>query len=261
MDVRKRNNVISSIELNIKCVDMRKSENKERFVYLMQYFTRGFVNEMKLFKAKELLEFANTHGIKISERKEIIIEHEKGSSLCWVSNYSNRTEVKPLIAVDSPNFLSQWTFTIGHFSDVSVHLDTINEKVLITTIDTLPEHDIYLLWVLENVEKYFYTTEMFDDFSVKDGMNSNEFYPNGYYAYNDYPNYAFLIDIINERINKNKSIRIDTLRNADGLTLKEYFAKNQIFKYCNTETMLFKMCLEYGKPYKQIRAYVEKYAY
>lgn len=243
---------ISSIKTNIKSKYIL--DRKFRFHNLLKKISEEFIEE-QFYNGDKLLEYAKEKNIEVGDRY-ILLPHNKGNALVILSHYAIRgsktiIQVKPFITVSTSNFINGWTYDTGSFSDVYCITDGYGlDTILFSCRDTLIEHNLYIVWVLERFEKEF----------LKEVDSENDRLQ-GPILYNPYTDELFneLIPQIENSLNVNKSINIDRLT-IDGKSLKEYMKENKIFRYTNSDQDIFKICLKLGKPYKQVRSYIEKHA-
>lgn len=248
---------VSYIKTTIKSKDLVEEKGKDRLANLLRYYVESFI-EKELNKANELNDYAKNIGVDISNA--FIINHNNGEALCYVNQYSKDIEVKPFISISSPNLLQGWTFETGHFSDVDIYLNDgscLNDYMVISCQDLLNEHTLFLHWVISHVEEDFYSTKEVKSYEKTE--NYLKTLSVSYRPYNDYKKFCFLSKNVEDIVNKNKSIRMDRLEN-DGLSPLEYILKNHIFKYANSQNEIFKMCFYFGKPYNQVKNYIEKHS-
>lgn len=242
--------VISCIKLNIKSMDIKN--NFEKYQKMMIQFTKDFLDE-QFYNGDKLLEYAKKKNIEIGD-SFIILKHDKGTALVNICSYStlSNVEVSAAINIDiCSNFLNGFSFNRGSFSDVYCILK--NEYIWFDCRDILIMHNLFLVWVFEKLEENFYTDYKFD-IIFKQSCNDQI-----YFYFLDYDRNLFrkLNNLVKQKINVNKSIKINTLK-VDGLTILEYCKKNDMHRYLHLENDIFKICLLYGKPYKQVKKYIEK---
>lgn len=255
MHINYKDGKISSIKTNIRSEDIKNEKGKNRFLNLMKYFTEYFITELELNQADKLIDYATKNNIDISNA--FIISHSNGKALCNVYQYNKNIEVKPFISLSSSDFLSGWTFETGNFSDVMIYTnDLFDGFVSLITKDTLYYHDLFLHWLMNNIENEFYTNNMYKNYVKEHNCWGKEVIK--YYPIEDYSKFLFLIPIVENIVNKNKSIRIDNLK-INGKKALDYIKENKIFQYANTQNQLFHMCFYFGKPYDQVKKYIENH--
>lgn len=249
---------VSYIKTSIKSEDLVDEKGRDKLANLLRYYVEEFITNLELYKADELISYAKENDIDISNA--FVLEHKDGKALCNISQYINKITVKPFISIDSVDLLRGWTFETGHFSDVDIYLnvDSYNmEYMSVSCTDVLSAHELFLHWVFSHLEKDFYSNKEFKTYEkTKNCFNKNSI---TYYPYDDYRKFEFLSSIVEVLVNKNKSIRMDRL-NINGITPLDYIKENHIFKYVNSESDIFKMCIYFGKPYKQVRTYIENHS-
>lgn len=256
MQINYKDGGISSIKVNIKCSDLKTEKGKDRFLNLMRYFTEYFISELEFNQAETLVDYASNNNIDISNA--FLVPHTKGTALCNISQFCNKVTVRPFISLDCSNFLSGWTFEKGNFSDVTVYTDgQYSDNVFIVARNTLYEQDLFLHWLMNNMEKEFYTNKIYKTYQKEDSVFDKKTI--GYSFYESYEVFNTLVPIVEEIVNINRNIRIDRLV-VNGKTIVDYIKEHKIYQYAHSQTELFHMCFFFGKPYKQVKKYVNNHS-
>lgn len=241
MKINKEYGVITSIKTNIKNEDIQK--NVERFKKLMSYLTQEFSKE-QFYNGDKLLSYAKEKELEIGD-DFIVFPHNEGVALINVANYyGNQIDITPAISISTCNFVSGWTFERGPMSDVYVHAGHKEENLWIQGRDTMITHNLFMFWIMEKLEEYFYNDEIkLDDVrEVNDRMVEILLFKK-------------LVPEFEKEINLNSSKRINTLV-VDGLSVKDYVKKNDIKSVLCTENDIFKICYLFKKPKKQVKQYI-----
>lgn len=240
---------IHTINTTIKSEDVRK--NRERFNKILKMLSKEFIR-MEYDKGQELLDFAKENNLEFSGYT--LFPHKKGTALINIGHWG-KLEVKPAIFLQCYDFNKGGTFHTGHFSDIDFIVSSHFPYLFISTIDTLPIHNLYLVWIAKRLEEVFYDKS----FEVKD-VEYGYFLPQ-----EDIDLFNTLLPEINEVMNRNAHIRIDQIIVKDIVlgkeiecNFKEYIINNNISKY-DTYNDAIKMCLKFGKPYETIRKHIKKY--
>lgn len=249
----KDNRVIGNIVFDIKSDDVLTDQGKERFRKIFKMLTKEFV-DMQYDRGQELIDFAKEKDLEFDDY--ILFPHKKGTALIRVGYYSrskSKPDISPAIFFDSHDFLTGGTFSTGLFSDVHIIIEE-GKNVFLYTRDIIPIHNLYLLWVMERLEKAY----LDNNFEIKEVTFDSSYDRKRYELFNS------LIPELNVALSINKSVRIDSLKieeEGKELTMREYLIKNRIFKYINSDIEIVKACLLFGKPYNQVKKYVEKNGY
>lgn len=250
-----RVDTISAIKTNIRSKDVQTKEGKLRYENMMKYFSEKFILEMEYNKGDELIKEAAKKGIDLSSA--VLIPHTDGVALCFGGYYSNGATFSPYINFDCHNFLSGWTFTTGHFADVTIYADYAFDGYLsCVTTDCLPEHGFFLLWLFEQVENHFYD----DSFKVPNYEKTLNWCNKLAVEFNrmDGDNkFQGLKEVYETLVSANQRKRVDTLK-VNGISVKDYIRKNRIFRYAHSCNEIFNMSLFFKKPYKQLQDYLER---
>lgn len=237
---KEKNKNIDFIRTDIKSKDILSEEGKNKFVKLMAYFTKKFIEELEYENADEILNYAKNKGIEL--RNSFIVEYDNKKALVSLSYFAGKIKIKPYLDITCNSFLKSWTFESGHFSDVKIFYD--DTYVCFSTIDTLKEHDVFLLWLIEHVQEAFNK-----DIDLPDLCD-------GYHlAIEKLIEFQELVPYIEKIINENKNIRIDKLT-FNGKSIDNYISDRKIYKHFHTDASIFKLCFEFKKPFKQVEKYV-----
>lgn len=252
----KNTRVIDTIVTNIKSEDILN--NKTRANKLLKMFSYEFLN-MQYSNGIELLNFAKENNIPMTERDNyVLFNHSKGSAMINVY-LSYDMQISPAIFYKTNNFINEGGyFSTGNFSDVDFVASSNTNFFFVVTTDTLPIHNLYLVWVIDKLEKTFYD----DKFEIKDvdySMSLSNYHKNLFDS---------LYDEIIKSTMRNKEKRIDSLvikELIDGqeveMTVKQYIKYYTIYRNFCTNNTLLKMCIKYGKPYAHMKAYIRKYGF
>lgn len=246
MKIIYKNNKVGNIDFittDIKGRDVTTEDGKKKFVGLMAYFTKKFIDELEYENADAIIDYAWEKGIEL--KNSFVVEHDSKKALVSLSYFSGKIKVRPYLDITSPSFSKGWTFESGHFSDVSIFLS--ESYVSISTIDTLREHDVFLLWLIEHVQEAFYGE--FDE-SLYSELSD------GYYVYGNRQKFYDLASYVEEAISKNKAMRIDTLT-YEGKKIYDYIQIRKIYKYYHLDSDIFRLCYEFKKPFAQVEKYVK----
>lgn len=251
MQVNYTGKSISSIRVNIKSDDIKTKNGMKRYQNMMKFFTEKFM-DLQLNNAEDIINFAHNKNIEI---EPLIISHYGGTAMCSGSYISGKINMKPYINFNCNDFLVGWTFETGLFADVDIYLDYDN--LLCILKDCHNSHEVFILWLFENIEKNFYN----DNFNVPNypvKVNMCGKFRVTITSLDYEKKFEMLNSVVEMVVNRNKSKRIDTIL-AEGITIKDYINKYHIYKYAHSENDIFKMMLLYGKPYSQVKNFLKNF--
>lgn len=248
------NNRILCISFDIKDAYYLKqdSQEKRRFTSMMHHFIEQFIN-MQKNNALDLVQYAEHYGCDISSG--ILIAHTKGMALCNISSYlKNKAAIRitPFISLSSGNLMNGFEFSRG-MSDVDIIIK--DNEIEFHCTDILLEHELFLMWIAEKMEHHWTDKSFYPKAPVWTDHNGREIV--AYFNTEDERKFESLIPLVSYQMSLNSSKRIETLT-VKNLTVKEYIHKNSLYKFCNSDNDIFKACLWFGKPYSQMRKYIEK---
>lgn len=246
---------VSSIITNIKSQDIMTKEGKNRYQNLMKFFSEKFVLDLEYNHGNELVEDAKKRGIDLSSA--ILIPHKTGTALCFGGYYFNRASFTPYINFDCHNFLAGWTFSTGHFADVTIYADNaFNGYLSCVTTDCLPEHGFFLIWLFGQLEDTFYDNN-FKTPEYEKKLNWCNQLAVEFERHEYEKQYQSLTDIYEDLVSENKSRRVDRL-SVNGITVIDYIKNHKIYKYAHSSNEIFNMSLFFKKPYEQLHKYLER---
>lgn len=249
-----RKDSVSAIKTNISSKDVKTKEGKLRYENMMKYFSDEFILNLEYNKGDELVKEAAQKGIDLSSA--VLIPHENGTALCFCGYYSDGPRFSPYINFDCHNFLSGWTFSTGHFADVTVYADDAFDGYLsCVTTDCLPCHSFFLLWLFEQLEAHFYDNS-FDVPNYERHLNWCNKMAVEYHRMDGDLKFQELKPVYEGLVTENQRKRVDTLK-INGISVSDYIRNHKIFRYAHSDNDIFKMSLFFKKPYKQLHKYLE----
>lgn len=247
MNFTKNNNgIITWIDTNIPFKTLNK--DKERFLQLLNVLADEFI-KMELYEGDKLLKYGEDNDI-YNGNSHLLFKHSNGTALIRALSFGYkkengyRTEISPAVKVSSPTS-SGWVFDTGAFADV-YFLDGLHGELSLRTRDTLKIHNLFLHWVISELEKRF------NDYKLND-----EYKPLNNDVLAIYELTKPICLEFDEYISRNKSKRIDTLI-VDDVHIHSYIKDNIKYRYITSEEDIYKCAMIYGKPYNQIKKYLEK---
>lgn len=240
--------VIDYIKTEIPAVEV--TNNLDRLNALMVKLTNEFY-DLELYNANKLIEYAKEKNIYLGN-DYLLFKHSSGTAMLRAYSFGlkkengYKTEINPAITISTGKFSTGWTFDTGLFADVYTVFERY-EYFSISTRDTVPIHNLYLHWVMEKLE------EQFLDKSIHAGVDDT--------FYRDYKRLFDKLKPIcielDDYITRNKSLRIDGLIENE-ISVKDYIKTNIRYKHVHSEIDVFKCCMIYGKPYDQVKKYINK---
>ncbi|AMN31291.1 hypothetical protein JFP838_pA0375 (plasmid) [Clostridium perfringens] len=245
---RKDSNIIDFVKTKIPFKYLK--DNTKKFNELMVRLNNEFIR-LELFKGDELLKYASDNNLYLNNKQHLLFKHSKGSALINISHLGfkkdngSTTTLYPAINVENMNFLRGWTYSTGYFSDV--YLVEIDEMLSFTTRDNLEIHNIYIHWIISNLEDRLYEFEFNPEVYIEPKYNILNII--------EYTNPISLE--FDEYIARNQSKRIDKLI-VNGVSVKDYIRDVIKYKCLSSEIDIFRCCMIYGKPYKQVISYMDK---
>ncbi len=250
-----KNGRVSAIKTNIKSGDIMTKNGKERYQNMMKFFAEQFVLDLEYNHGDELVEEAKKKGIDLS--RGILIPHKTGTALCFGGYYHNKAEFTPYINFSCQNFFAGWTFSTGHFADVTIYADDSFDGYLsCVTIDCLSEHDFFLLWLFEQMENHFYDKK-FEVPQYEKKLNWMNKLTVEFHQFDYEEHYKELSDVYEDLVSENKGKRVDKLQ-VNGITVSDYIRNHKIYRYAHSCNEIFNMSLFFKKPYEQLHRYLEK---
>ena len=247
---------VSSIITDIKSKDILTKKGKERYQNMIKFFSENFIMEKEYYEGDKLVEEAKNKGIDLSSA--ILIPHKDGVALCFGGYYNHNARFTPYINYDCHNFFAGWTFSIGCFADVTIYIDNyyFDGNLACVTKDCLPAHDFFLIWLFEQMEKYFYDKK-FSVPSYEKKLNWQNQLMIEFEQFDYEKKYKGLTEVYNQLVSENRKKRVDTLK-VNGITVKDYIKNNRIYRYAHSCNEIFRMARYFKKPYEQIHNYLEK---